>query len=146
MPGLPVSRAAGDRTVKTRGSFRTWSEGLPVGAWYVWSGRLPRDVAALPAIPPSEVRTQDAHVAGVGAPEHVGRVADQRQRPDGHIKGDVADHPGDRRPAHAQAPGLVDQVRREGGAGHVSDAGEQPDQRIEAETDIRTGNPIGRIE
>ena len=83
-----------------------------------------------------EMIAQQRHVAPVGAERDVEHVADQRHRADHAVERDVRQHARDQQPRRAERARLVDDVERDRGGDRVADAGHQPDQRIEPETDF----------
>jgi transcriptional regulator of met regulon len=83
-----------------------------------------------------EVITQQRHVAQVRAVEHVANPAHERNRADGEIDTDIANHAQERPGRHAETSRLLDQVGRHAFRGQHPNAWDQVQQRVGAEAEI----------
>ena len=89
---------------------------------------------------------QQRHVAAVGAPHHVKGVAEERHRADDAVDRDIGQHPGDQMARCAELAGLAHDVKRDHGGDRITDAGNEADHRVEAETDIGSRNDERGVE
>ncbi len=90
--------------------------------------------------------SQQRHVAAIGAPHHVKGVAEERHRADDAIDRDIGQHPRDQMTGRAELAGLAYDVKRNQGGDRVTDAGDEADHRVEAETDIGSRHDKGGVE
>jgi hypothetical protein len=89
-----------------------------------------------------EVITQQRHVAQVRAVEHVANPAHERNRTDGEIDTDIANHAQERPGRHAETSRLPDQVGRHAFRGQHPNGWDQVQQRVGAEAELVPGTQM----
>ena len=89
---------------------------------------------------------QQREIAGLRLEDEIEQVADERHGADQRVERDVAEHVQLDGRGSAQAPRHVQGVDRDHRAGHVAEAGHQPEQRVDAEAPARAGNAEGLVE
>ena len=70
----------------------------------------------------------------------VEEIAQQRDRPHGHVHHHVVAHSDKQRPRRAEARGLEDDVVRKRPADEVPHPGDEPDDGIDPESEVGAGN------
>ena len=101
---------------------------------------------ALIAVLPGEMSLQQRHVAPVRAPHHVEHVAHERHRADHAVQRHVGQHARDQMARRAERARLAHDVERHHGRDRVADAGDETDQRVDAEPDIGARHDEGGVE
>ena len=86
------------------------------------------------------------HVADVGAEHDVEGVARERHQADHAVERDIAEHPRRDVPGRAERARLAHQPQRDRGRDDVADHRDQPDQAVDAVTDIGAGHDEGDVE
>lgn len=94
----------------------------------------------------SGVTLEQRGIAEIRAEPDVEEIAEQWYGPYERIDPDVQQHPCQDGPRHAQPGRGEDDVARKGGAGEVADAGNEPDQRVEPEANVGSGDADRGVE
>jgi hypothetical protein len=88
----------------------------------------------------------DGVVPAVRLPEDVEDVARDGHRAEAGIEGDVEQHARELALRQAKLRRLPDEPERDERRGTVADAGNETDQAVEPEADVRAGNRDGAVE
>src|SRR5262249_1355759 len=83
-----------------------------------------------------EMATQQRDIAAIGAEEDVEGVPGERHRANEPFQRDIGRHPREQEPRHAEPGCLVEQITGQQRGNGVADAGNEAQQRFDAEADI----------
>ena len=110
------------------------------------SSEQKRPVAPGVAARLAQVAVQQPVVAAVGLPGDVEDVAEEGNGADQHADAEIGGHAHQRHVGNAANPGGQRNDQREQAGQHVAQAGNQPDDAVEAEADAGAGDAKGLVE
>src|SRR5262249_33046521 len=95
---------------------------------------------------PRQPRLQQRQIPQIPPPAQAEQISQHRERPNGDIEDEVEGHASQHRQRCAQSIPGPESVGADQAAGGVTDAGDQPDDRVPAESNWSERNPELRVQ